>query len=158
MASPWSDAESDRLVELHADGNSLHSIAAEMGRSKQTIHRYAKTLGLSFDRTATATAAEAVHQDNRAKRTALESRLLVEADFILDQLWEKALVYSFGGSENEYNEHELEQPTFGDQKAIMQTASTALTAANRLHDMNSDGRDLPAVDAWILHITEGGAE
>ena len=137
MAAGWSDEDSRRLTELHAEGKSLHFIAGEIGRSKQTVSRYAKSLGLEWDRATTAKAAEAVHVDNKARRVALEERLLVEAQKIMDQLWTPAIVYSFGGQFNEYAEHELDKPTFSDQKAIMQTASTAITASNKLHEMNA---------------------
>lgn len=155
MASKWSDSDSEWLTELHAAGKSLHSISKDMGRSKDTVSRYAKELGLSFNRSATAKAAEAVHVDNKAKRATLESRLLDEAAKMLDQMWQPAIVYSFGGSENTYEEHELERPDFAAQKAIVQTASTAIQASSRLHDMNSDRKDLPSVDAWLAAMLGG---
>lgn len=149
----WTDEESARLTELHGAGESLHFIAGEMQRSKDTVSRWAEKLGLSFSREKTAKAAEAVHVDNKAKRAAAESDLLDTFPRLLDQLFKPALVHSFGGANNEYNEHTLSQPTFGDQKAIMQTIATALTAANKLHELNSDGQDLPAVDAWLEAMT-----
>ena len=155
MATGWTDAESDQLTALHAEGRSLHSIASDMGRSKRTISKWAEHLGLSFDRTRTAKAAEAVHVDNKAKRATLESRLLDEAANMLDELHRPALVYSFGGPENLYSEHELDKPTFSDQKAIVQTAATAIQSANRLHELNTDHKDLPAVDAWLRSMLGG---
>ncbi|WP_068160454.1 helix-turn-helix domain-containing protein [Rhodococcus phenolicus] len=147
----WTDDESRRLRDLHADGRSLHSIAEEMGRSKRTISVWAGKLGLSWDRSGTAKAAQAKHVDNKARRAALEERLLVEADKVLDQMWKPALVFSFGGTDNEYNEHILDRPTFGDQKAIMQTASTALNAANKLHDLNT-GHDAEGVVSVLAEV------
>ncbi len=102
MAAGWSDEDSRRLTELHAEGKSLHFIAGEIGRSKQTVSRYAKSLGLEWDRATTAKAAEAVHVDNKARRVALEERLLVEAQKIMDQLWEPTVVFAFGGKDNTY--------------------------------------------------------
>lgn len=133
----WTDEDSRRLTELHAEGKSLHFIAGEIGRSKQTVSRYAKSLGLEWDRATTAKAAEAVHVDNKARRVALEERLLVEAQKIMDQLWEPTVVFAFGGKDNTYEEHTLTQPTFGDQKAIVQTATTAIRESTRLHEMNA---------------------
>lgn len=133
----WTDEESARLTELHGAGESLHFIAKDMQRSKDTVSRWAEKLGLSFSREKTAKAAEAVHVDNKARRALLESRLLTEAEKVIEQLWTPAIVYSFGGQFNEYAEHELDKPTFSDQKAIMQTASTAITASNKLHEMNA---------------------
>jgi len=137
VAAGWSDEDSRRLTELHAEGKSLHFIAGEIGRSKQTVSRYAKSLGLEWDRATTAKAAEAVHVDNKARRVALEERLLVEAQKIMDQLWEPTVVFAFGGKDNTYEEHTLTQPTFGDQKAIVQTATTAIRESTRLHEMNA---------------------
>ncbi|MBM4497543.1 helix-turn-helix domain-containing protein [Prescottella equi] len=151
MATRWTDEEGERLTELHAEGKSLHFIANELGRSKALVSTHAKRLNLSFDRTRTAKAAEAVHVDNKARRAALEERLLTEADKVLDQMWSPALVYSFGGAANEYNEHTLDKPAFSDQKAIMQTASTALTAANKLHELNS-GHDAAAAISTLAEI------
>lgn len=151
----WTDEESTRLTELHAAGKSLHFIANEMGRSKNTISKWASTLGLSWDRTETAKAAEAVHIDNKAKRAKAESLFLDKTIETLEQLDQPALVYSFGGPMNEYNEHILTKPDPIAQKHIMSAASTAINAAMKLGQLNSEGRDLPAVDAWLSAMTSG---
>ncbi len=153
MATAWTDEESTRLTELHAAGKSLHFIAGELGRSKETVSRWASTLGVSFSREKTAKAAEAVHIDNKARRALLESRLLTEAEKVIEQLWTPAIVYSFGGQFNEYAEHELDKPTFSDQKAIMQTASTAITASNKLHEMNA-GQNTDHAKSMLVQMQE----
>lgn len=149
MAAGWSDEDSRRLTELHAEGKSLHFIAGEIGRSKQTVSRYAKSLGLEWDRATTAKAAEAVHVDNKARRAALEERLLIEAEKVIDQMWSETLVFSFGGKDNTYEEHTLKQPTYSDQKTIAQTVATALNAANKLHEMNAGQQAEKAVSALV---------
>ena len=149
----WTDEESTRLTELHSAGKSLHFIAGELGRSKETVSRWAEKLGLSFSREKTAKAAEAVHVDNKARRALLETRLLTEADKVIDQMWKPTIVFSFGGQFNEYSEHELDRPTFGDQKAIIQTASTALTAANKLHEMNA-GQNTDHAKSMLVQMQE----
>ncbi|AUS31700.1 helix-turn-helix domain-containing protein [Rhodococcus qingshengii] len=153
MAAGWSDEDSRRLTELHAEGKSLHFIAGEIGRSKQTVSRYAKSLGLEWDRATTAKAAEAVHVDNKARRVALEERLLVEAQKIMDQLWEPTVVFAFGGKDNTYEEHTLTQPTFGDQKAIVQTATTAIRESTRLHEMNA-GQNTDHAKSMLVQMQE----
>lgn len=125
----------------------MHFIAKELGRSKDTVSRHADRLGLVWDRSSTARAAEAVHVDNKARRVRLEERLLTEADKVLDQMWARTIVFAFGGPLNEYSEHELDKPPVGDQKAIMQTASTAITAANKLHELNAGHNAEAAVSA-----------
>lgn len=125
----------------------MHFIAKELGRSKDTVSRHADRLALTFSRAQTAKAAEAVHVDNKARRVQLEERLLTEADKVLDQMWARTIVFAFGGPLNEFNSHELDKPPVGDQKAIMQTASTAITAANRLHELNAGHNAEAAVSA-----------
>lgn len=137
MAAGWSDEDSRRLTELHAEGKSLHFIAGEIGRSKQTVSRYAKSLGLEWDRATTAKAAEAVHVDNKARRARIEERLLAKGEEFLDQLDEPVIVFSFGGPLNEYAEHELTKPDPVSQKHIVQALNTVLTSANKLHEMNA---------------------
>lgn len=78
--NPWTAADDQRLTVLHGEGRSLHSIAAEMTRSKHTISRKAAALGLTWDRTATAKAAEAVVVDNRKRRGAIVTRLYAQAE------------------------------------------------------------------------------
>lgn len=151
----WTDEESARLTELHGAGESLHFIAGEMQRSKDTVSRWAEKLGLSFSREKTAKAAEAVHIDNKAKRAKAESLFLDKTIETLEQLDQPALVYSFGGPMNEYNEHILTKPDPIAQKHIMSAASTAINAAMKLGQLNSEGRDLPAVDAWLIAMTSG---
>lgn len=149
----WTDEESTRLTELHAAGKSLHFIANELGRSKNTISKWASTLGLSWDRAETAKAAQAVHVDNKARRAALEERLLIEAEKVIDQMWSETLVFSFGGKDNTYEEHTLKQPTYSDQKTIAQTVATALTAANKLHEMNA-GQNTDHAKSMLVQMQE----
>ncbi len=149
----WTDEESTRLTELHAAGKSLSFIATDMQRSKETISRHSDRLGLSFDRGVTAKAAEAKHVDNKARRAALEERLLIEADKVIDQMWSETLVFSFGGKDNTYEEHTLDRPTYSDQKAIVQTAATALNAANKLHEMNA-GQNTDHAKSMLVQMQE----
>ncbi|MGW0016926.1 helix-turn-helix domain-containing protein [Rhodococcus sp. NPDC003382] len=147
----WTDEESRRLRELHEQGMSLRAIAEEMGRPQSTVSRWADRLDLSFDRSKTKKATEARVIDTKAARVELEQRLIAEANKVLDQMWEPTLVFSFGGKDNTYEEHLLDRPTFGDQKAIVQTAATALNAANKLHEMNA-GADAEGVVSVLAEV------
>lgn len=147
MPNAWTDLDDQTLRDLHAAGMTLTAIATQMQRSKSTVNKHAKSLGLGFDRTRTATATQAKRVDAAARRATLEERYLVEAGRLLDQLHESCLVYSFGGSDNTYNEHTLDKPSFADQRNIMQASSIATTAANRLRDLSTD-TEASAVDAW----------
>ena len=145
----WSDEESARLTELHGAGKSLTFIAKTMGRSTETIHRHSERLKLSWDRSRTAKAAEAVHVDNKARRARIEEQLLVKSEDMLAQLDKPTIVYSFGGQFNQYEQHELDKPDPVAQKHIVQALSTALNAANKLHEMNAGQQAEKAVSALV---------
>lgn len=105
----WTDEESRRLEELHADGWSLNAIAKEMRRSTRTIHRWAKELQLTFGsgRTAEATAVKVLNaRERKAAAAEAELRILELAQKqvldVLDgeDLW-PTLKRGEGGSEHE---------------------------------------------------------
>lgn len=73
---PWTADDDQVLRDMHATGQSLGAIAKHLGRGKSTIHNQAARLGLSWDRTQTASAANAKMHDARARRAAaLEAEL-----------------------------------------------------------------------------------
>ncbi len=72
MATRWTDEEGERLTELHAEGKSLHFIAMSLAVEGVGVDAR-EAAHLSFDRTRTAKAAEAVHVDNKARRAAWRS-------------------------------------------------------------------------------------
>ena len=149
----WTNDESRRLRELHADGLSLRSCAKELGRPDSTVSYWAKKLKLSFDRSKTKKATEARVVDLKAKRVEIEQRLIDEAGKVIDQMWEPTVAFSFGGKDNVYTEHEIMQPTFGNQKDIMQTAAIALREANKLHEMNA-GADSDGAKSALTQMHE----
>lgn len=150
-AREWTDEESDTLTVLHSEGLALHSIAERMDRSKSMISRHAKRLGLDFDRTATAKATEAVVIDNRARRAALETRLLAEADAELSMIREGMEVGQFAGADGEWKHAWVDTPSPTDRKAIAQTTSTLITAANKLGELNA-GRDVDHAKASLSKL------
>jgi hypothetical protein len=152
---PWTDDDSEELRTRHAAGETLYGISKAMRRSQQTVHKYAKRLHLDWDRAATAKATEAVVVDNRARRAELEQRLLAEAAAELATIREGMEVGQFAGADGEWKHAWVDKPSPSDRKAIAQTTSTLLTAANRLAELVSDGRELSAVDAWVKAMTSG---
>lgn len=144
---PWTDADDQKMIDLADAGMTLTAIAREMGRSTQTIHRYSQRAGLSFDRSRTAAATEAKKIDVADRRVKLEERYLIEADRLLNQLWEQCTIHSFGGKDNTYASQQVDRPPFKDQRDIIHASSTAAGAANRLRDMAVDG-EASAVDQW----------
>lgn len=154
----WSDKDSDQLRKLHADGKSLYACAKEMGWSRPTVSKWAKRIGLEWDRSRTAKATEAVIVDSRDRRAKLEQDLLDDVEKIRAKFFTDARVFSFGGAENIYREEILDSPPPQDLKALVQSVSTLITSSSRLAELNSSGQDLPAVDAWIEAMTNGGVQ
>ena len=137
------DPERATIRDMHAQGASCTKVATALGRSRSTVSRAAAAMGLRWDNAQTKAATEAAQADNRSKRAALESRLLDEAGLLLDQLHAPHLVYSFGGRDNTYAEHELDAPDVGAKKALIQAASTAIDRSLKIAavDQASTGAD-----------------
>ncbi|MFF0747308.1 helix-turn-helix domain-containing protein [Streptomyces sp. NPDC004111] len=96
------DAEREELRRLHAAGHGRNEIARRTNRSLRTISVQAATMHLSFDRTATEAATRARMADLAERRTILADALTDDALRLSAQVWEPAVVYSFGGKDNTY--------------------------------------------------------
>ncbi|WEV41628.1 helix-turn-helix domain-containing protein [Bifidobacterium sp. ESL0682] len=118
-------AEQDRIRELHAQGKSLNSIAKTLHRSNSTVKKYADLMGLSFDRGATMNATKAKSADAAAKRADLKNRLLDEAALLLEDLHKPYPVYSFTQS-GKYLEHEMKKPSADVIRNLMTSVGIAL--------------------------------
>lgn len=148
-AGKLTDHECARIREAHAAGESLGTIAAELGRSKSTVSNYARRHGLTWGTDRTAAATEAKVASNRDKRAALESRFLDEAALLLDELHTPHLVYSFGGRDNTYAEHLLDSPDIGGKKALIQAAGTAVDKAVKLAEVDKAGSGAEAGKSMV---------
>lgn len=82
--SPVTEQTRARIAELHGQGLSRNAIGRELGYSGATISKHAKALGLTFDRTAIATATAAQQIDLAARRTRLVERMMDLAEESID--------------------------------------------------------------------------
>lgn len=135
---PFSDDERARLRDLHGAGRSLVSIARELGRSRDTVSRAARAMGLTFDRTRTAAATETAVADAKARRAALAVDLLGDAQKLRDRLFSPAELHSFGGSEHTHRMVTLDMPVPRDQRDLMGAISQAVQTSVRLDEHDSD--------------------
>ncbi len=154
--NPLTPAERKRIAKLHGEGKTRNDIARALGRSASTITKACRALGLSFDRTATKAATEAKVADAKAKRADIMNGLLDDVQKLRDQLFSAAIVFSFGGKENTYNERPVAEPPARDKRDLMGSISLALNASMRLDDHDGDKEGLAAVDAWLKAMTSGG--
>ncbi|WP_025620355.1 helix-turn-helix domain containing protein [Salinispora cortesiana] len=142
-ARPVTQADYDRVRELHAQGLSRNEIGRTIGRSGRTVSRIADQLDLSFDRTATRAATEAKRDDARAKRAALANALLDDANRLRQRLWQEACYVDHGGKEFFRVDWTMPEPTFADKQKIMQSVGIAIDKAVRLDEYDAD----PGIDA-----------
>lgn len=127
-----------QVRSLHDDGLSASAIARKLNVSKSTISRWAKADGISFDRTKTAEATAAKSIDLAAARTRLAEKMADRAEKLLDSLDDQYLVYSFGGKENEYNEHLLDKPPVEVIRTAVTTAGITFDKLTRIVEKDVD--------------------
>lgn len=138
MSGPreWTPAEEAAIRDHHAAGRSLTWIARELDITKPVLSRKAAKMGLAWDRSRTVKATEAHVADARGRRALLQVRLLDDAEKLRDQLWKPTLAFNFGGKDNTYAEHQLDEPTFADKLKLMQAVGIAVDRSLKLdlHD------------------------
>jgi hypothetical protein len=137
MAARLSAETIEQIRLLAAGGVARNQIARELGVSAATVTKHAPAG--SFDRSATAVAVKARQIDMAAMRAQLAADLLSDAARLREQVWQPALVYNFGGKDNTYEEHQLDEQPTDAKRTLIQAATTAVTAHLRLVDHDSDG-------------------
>lgn len=121
------DAERKNILRLHGQGVTRNDIARRVNRSPGSVSKVVAFAGLTFARSAeVAAATEARRQDLEALRVETAYNYAVDAERLREQMWEPTTVYAFGGKENTYSEHAVEEPPAADKRALA-TASVALT-------------------------------
>lgn len=137
-ARSWTTDDDHQLVELHAAGTTLTACARTMQRPRSGISKASKRLALTWDRTRTAEATRAKVVDAKARRADLALKILEDAERLRAQLWQPVTVFNFGGKDNTFAEHTLNQPPHADQLKLVQAVSTAVNAYGRLEQMDAD--------------------
>lgn len=135
---------------------SRNAIARQHGVTGATVGNIAREHDITpaFDRTLTKQASAARAADMAEARSRLRARLLAKAEDLLDQMDDPHLVYSFGGKDNEYNEHTLERAPTGDLRNLMTAAAIALDKHVVLDKHDSDDGHEDA-KSMLLGVAEG---
>lgn len=136
----WTGAETRKLKDLHAQGLSLHAIAKEMGRTKSTISRHGKMLGLDWDRSATAAATKAVQIDGRARRAAIVARMYDRIEHLQDRLEAPTFQTVMRGIEGDQPQ-DLSFVPAADEQRLADTVARYATAATRIEAADATGAD-----------------
>lgn len=127
-----------RARELFDRELSCRAIAKELGVAPSTISRWAKSEGLEFDRAATQAAVKAHTVDLAAVRIRLATKMAAAAEDMLDRLDDPYLVYNFGGKDNDYNEHTLDEAPVEVRRSTVVTAGIAFDKLTRIVDAEQD--------------------
>jgi transposase-like protein len=139
MAQQLTPAERQRIIEAIKAGQPRNEIARETGRAPATVTLIAQEEGLSFDRADTKAATEARVTDIRARLAALADGLVADAERLRGQLFAPHVAFAFGGKDNEYNEHEIPEPTARDKQAIMTSIGIAVDKARQITAAEAPG-------------------
>lgn len=154
-ARPVTDADKERVKELHAQGMSRNDIARQLGRSGRTISRIAVELGLTFERAgATAAATAAKVADGQARRAQLQLDALEGAQKLYAQMFAPCKAFNFGGKENTYNDTQLNEPTFVDKRNIAVAMQALANTALRLAEYDK-GNDLGDAKSMLGTLAAG---
>ena len=141
MANRVSSQERDRIIAaLRADESRSHgSVAREFGRGGATVSRIAAAAGIDPTRSRTKTATEARTTDIRARLSALADNLVADAERLRGQLFVPMIAFAFGGKDNDYNEHEIPEPTARDKQALMTSIGIAVDKARQITASDAPG-------------------
>jgi hypothetical protein len=147
--NPVTEEERAEMRRLHAEGKGRNEIARLTGRSLRAVSLHCADMGLSFDPTATEAATRKRMADLAERRAILAEALTGDAERLTEQMWAPAKVFSFGGRDNEYNDHTVPEPPADAKKNLMAAAGMAIDRSLKLCPPESDAEGLAAVDQWL---------
>ena len=155
-ASKYTETQRAEAIELYRTEGPT-AVADKLGIPKQTVQEWAAKAGVRTVRTSrTRDACEARAVDLKARRQELAQLLLEDAHRLRAQLWKPAVVHAFGGKDNTYEEHELNEPTFTDKKNIISAVSVAVTSVTKLEDYDKSPQDgVAAADSVVDKLMAG---
>lgn len=152
---PISPEQRQQVLDLHAQGLPRNEIARQAGISAGSVTNICRDAGLSFDRSATKQATAARSVDLAAGRLRLAEKMLAASESMLDTIDEPYLVYSFGGRDNDYNEHTLDSAPVEVKRNIITTAGITFDKLTRIVEKSDTGLEQAA--GVLDQIAEGFA-
>lgn len=139
------DAQRERVRQLHAEGKGRNVIAAAVGISTGSVTAIVReqTGPDGFDRAATATAVAARQLDLKDIRTQLERGLLEDAMHLRARIRAPYTLVELGSEGGEYKsltwaEKALDEPLPADQLKLMQATAVAVAQSLKLTEANRE--------------------
>ncbi|MCI3271404.1 helix-turn-helix domain-containing protein [Streptomyces cylindrosporus] len=120
------------IIRLHGEGKGRNEIARLTGRAQRTVSVICAEEGLVFDASMTEEATRHRVAQLAALRADTAVDLHLDALRLTQQMWEPATIYNFGGKDNTYNDHHVDEPPAGDKKNLMAAAGIALEKSLKL--------------------------
>lgn len=116
----------EELRNLHSQGLGRNDIAKAMSINSSTVSRTAAHLGLTFDRSRIQPAMNAIRADIEERRmlTALTLQEVIEDS--LDRIYQETTVFSFGGKDNDYNEHTFSEAPVAERVKLLTAVGIAI--------------------------------
>lgn len=144
MSNRLTDADRERIRELHAAGESCNAIARQLERSPSTISRAAAKLGLAWATEQTEQATRVKQASNRDRRAESVRRLYDRAAVILDRL--EARQFKVVGFDREGRARvthiDGDAIPGAEERALSGMAVNLLVAAARLEAVDRDHGDV----------------
>jgi hypothetical protein len=149
---PVSDKVRAKIRKLARLGTMSQSqVARECGVSRSTVVRVCAAAGIHFDRSGIAPAIEARGVDLKAHRLKLSERTVTEALSLFDKLHAEHEVHHFD-KDGIVSWATLKGPTSSDVKNYAIAIGILLQRHADLIKIDSDARDLPAVELWLAQV------
>lgn len=141
-SNPVTDAERERVRELHAQGKGRNEIAKILGRGGRTISAIAAKLDppISFDRAAEVRVATEVRTADLAERRAATAQRLQDvAERELEKVNAPHTYFDWGGKDHDFDTYDAPEPTPADKRALMGVVATALDRSLKLSPPKEEG-------------------
>lgn len=139
-ASGTFDQKRAQARKLFDQGLTCRAMARKLKVSTSTVSRWAKAEGLSFTHRAQTAAATVVREfDMTAARSRLARKMTANADQALDGLDGPYLVYSFGGKDNSYEEHELSSAPISARREAQTVGAIAFDKLTKALEKDTTG-------------------
>lgn len=129
---PVEDAERAEIIRLHGEGYGRNEIARLTRRAQRTVSIICAEEGLVFDTTMTEDATRHRQAQLAALRTDTAMDLHLDGMKLTQQMWEPCTIYNFGGKDNTYEDHDVDQPPPIDKKSLMAAAGIAFEKSMKL--------------------------
>lgn len=139
-----SEADRARILEMFDAGHPRNEIARQIGVSGSTVTTVCRKEGRLFDRSAQLLDLRAIEEDLGELRDLVTKKMLIVANDALDSLDGPHLVFNFGGRDNDYAEHLLDEAPLETKLDAMRAASLAVDKATRIVERSNPGLEQAA--------------